>query len=273
MSRPEQAANLIQDALRQAIEVGEIIGDGQDVERALAVSGRDGHRIAGKGGVEVDGKPSVVFEVAHLRKEDVQVGSGIRGGSTAATSAEARGDDAVAGDFDLGDVLKALVAERLDQARGGDDPAAGLHEFLGLGDEVLVVAGGRREEDGGSVGWEIREPGRWERRSCPGSREDTLRRRSCRACRWRRRWACRACRGNDPATRRNSRRCGRPCWACRWSRRAAGWGPSAWRGQVALVSWLPPRLPAFSRSRMICMELNSMISGTLAKKVSQNCSA
>ena len=42
--------------------------------------------------------------------------------------------------------------------------------------------------------------------------------------------------------------------------------------KLALVSGSLPRLPVF-RPVMICIELKSMISGTLAKKVSHICSA
>src|SRR5271165_4145633 len=117
----QQSADLIDDALRQAVEIGEIIGDGQGIERALAVLGRNGHRIAGGGGAKGDRRPGVVLEVMHLRQHDVQVrfGAGARRvaapSAAKAVAAKTPGDDAVARDLDFGDVLKAFLAQCLDQ--------------------------------------------------------------------------------------------------------------------------------------------------------------
>src|SRR5271166_4871118 len=58
----QQGPDLVKDGLRQTIEIGEIIRDGEYAERAFAVSTRDGHGIAGEGCGEVNGQPVVVLE-------------------------------------------------------------------------------------------------------------------------------------------------------------------------------------------------------------------
>src|ERR1017187_8595955 len=74
----KERADLIEDALGQAVEVGEIIGNGQYRERASAVSARESHGIAGEGGVEVDDQPVVVLKAADLDRKSTRLNSSHR---------------------------------------------------------------------------------------------------------------------------------------------------------------------------------------------------
>src|ERR1019366_2018732 len=67
-----ESADLVQHAPGQPVEVGKVIRNGQQTERALAVSGRGGHGISRQRRLEVDQKPVVILEAPDLREEYVQ---------------------------------------------------------------------------------------------------------------------------------------------------------------------------------------------------------
>jgi len=67
--------------------------------------------------------------------------------------AEVLGDYAIAGGFDFGDILEALITQQFHEAGGGDGAAPAWTNFFGFGDEVFIVGRGAGEDDGfGEVG-------------------------------------------------------------------------------------------------------------------------
>ena len=139
----DHPADVVEGGRGQRVEVGEVVGDREDVEPAAPVVRVVQQREAVLPGEGRDLLPGVVRGVADLREQDVVVGLP----HAAPEVREAAREHPAIGHLEVHDLLDALALEGLQQAGGDHDRLAGPELLVDAGDDGRVEPGRLVQED------------------------------------------------------------------------------------------------------------------------------
>ncbi len=148
----QEGLDRVDHAVRQAIEVADIVRDVEDEDRPLRIAVVEQDREAPRPVDATDDRPGVVrivvqFGEQHVLRRHLGIVAqrhAVAGAVTAIIVVEL---DLVPGRIDLDDILETLVLGGFDKARGDEDRLAVLQLLLDLVDDVRVLGGGGRQQD------------------------------------------------------------------------------------------------------------------------------
>ncbi len=149
---PDLPADVVEHRRRQGVEVGRVVGHGEDVEAALAVVGVVEDREAVLPVEGGDLLPRVVRRVAELGKQDVF----LRLPHPAPEVREAPGQDPAVRHLEVRDPLEPLPLQGAHEPRRDDHGLAGQQPLLDARDDVRVVLRRLVQEDDRRVLPELR---------------------------------------------------------------------------------------------------------------------